>query len=123
MDKKTLILFSLLLLPGFLFLATLFEPGFIYMYSNSTEWYSSYTFIITLIVLCIVLGAGSIIALIFGKNIPYDNIYNLRVEKRKKASTKFLLKFLETNGITSFTEEDVREFVDENYDEVVKDIN
>lgn len=122
MDKKTLLLLSFCLLPGIGMLLTFYMPSF-NIEGDSTFFMSSLTFRVLFTFFSCAIGLSSLIYLVFfGKNLPIDNLYNIRSEKRKKSTTDFIIKYLNKNNINTYSEEDVRKFVDDNYDDLIKEI-
>lgn len=122
MDKKTLLLLSFCLLPGIGMLLTFYMPSF-NIEGDSTFFISSLTFRVLFTFLSCAIGLSSLIYLVFfGKNLPIDNLYNIRSEKIKKSATDFIIKYLNKNNINTYSEEDVRKFVDDNYDDLIKEI-
>ena len=120
MDKKTLFLGTFLFLPGILMLMTLFSPEFNSM--SNLYWFTTFTSRLCFSLFCNSLAVTSLLLLIFKKDLPMDKLYDIRVEKRKVSGTNAILKFLSDNKIEGYSEEYVRKFVDENYDEVVNNI-
>ena len=111
MDKKTLLLFSLCMLPGLGMLWTLIDPQF----SNvqGTEWLTTVTSRIVFTVFCLVVSVISIVLILFKKYSTIDSLQDI-IDKREICKmTDFIDSYISESHTTS-DKESINEWVTKN---------
>jgi len=116
MDKRTLQLFSMLLIPGFLMLYTLFSPTFL----NTTDLVFTIPVRVIFTIFCLVIGGLSLTGILTKSYSTVDSIKDSRDRIKIDNITNIIDKYLE-NEVPDFhkssNKEDIKKWVTEHIKE------
>jgi len=112
MDKKTLLLFVFLIIPGLLMLSTFFLPSF----SNvqPTVWFTTFTARVIFTIFCLSASLIAFLAIVFKKYSTVDSIQDHRDKVDIDKITDFIDNYISESHTTS-DKESINEWVIKNY--------